>query len=99
MVRIDRSQAAVVGVLAGNGRLVVVEGAAGAGKTTAFRATQELLRMQGHRLMVVTPTLKAAEVAVEAFGVVPVHPAEGRELEILDSSPGSWAGPRTSSVS
>jgi hypothetical protein len=24
------------------------------------------------------------EVAVEAFGVVPVHPAEGRELDFLD---------------
>lgn len=68
MVGIDRSQAVVVGLLAGNGRLVVVEGAAGAGKTTALRATQELLRMQGHRLMVVTPTLKAAEVAAAETG-------------------------------
>jgi conjugative relaxase-like TrwC/TraI family protein len=63
VVRVDPTQAAVVGVLAGDGPLVVVEGAAGAGKTTALRSTQEVLARQGHRLMVVTPTLKAAEVA------------------------------------
>ena len=37
LVRIDPTQAAVVGALAGDGPLVVVEGAAGAGKTTALR--------------------------------------------------------------
>ena len=68
LVRIDPSQTTVVGVLAGNGQLVVVEGSAGAGKTTALRATQELLRAQGHRLVVVTPTLKAAEVAAAETG-------------------------------
>ena len=68
LVRIDPAQAAVVGVLAGDGRLIVVEGAAGAGKTTALRSTLELLTRQGHRLMVVTPTLKAAEVAAAETG-------------------------------
>jgi exodeoxyribonuclease V alpha subunit len=68
LVRIDPTQAAVVGVLAGGGPMVVVEGAAGAGKTTALRSTQELLSQQGHRLMVVTPTLKAAEVAAAETG-------------------------------
>ena len=34
-----------------------------------------------------------AEVAVEAFGVVPVHPAERRELDVLDGLPGSLSGP------
>ena len=43
--------------------LVVVEGAAGAGKTTTLAATRGLLERQGRRLMVVTPTLKAAKVA------------------------------------
>jgi len=46
----------------------VVEGAAGAGKTTALKSTQALLARQGHRLMVVTPTLKAAEVAAAETG-------------------------------
>ena len=32
-----------------------------------------------------------AEVAVEALRVVPVHPSEGRELEVLDALP--WTGP------
>jgi conjugative relaxase-like TrwC/TraI family protein len=68
LVRIDPAQAAVVGRLAGDGQLVVVEGAAGAGKTRALRATQELLALQGHRLVVVTPTLKAAEVAAAETG-------------------------------
>lgn len=68
LVRIDPGQAAVVGALAGDGALVVVEGAAGAGKTTALRSAQALLARQGHRLLVVTPTLKAAEVAAAETG-------------------------------
>ncbi|GAB3248900.1 hypothetical protein GCM10027425_05670 [Alteromonas gracilis] len=66
--RIDPTQAAVVGALAGDGELIVVEGAAGSGKTTALRATRTLLARSGHRLMVVTPTLKAAEVAADETG-------------------------------
>ena len=67
--RMDATQAAVVvGVLAGDGALVVVEGAAGAGKTTTLRATQEVLTRRGRRLVVVTPTLKAAEVAAAETG-------------------------------
>ena len=68
LVRADPTQAAVVGVLAGDGRLVVVEGAAGAGKTTALRSAQTALARQGHRLQVVTPTLKAAQVAAAETG-------------------------------
>jgi len=68
LVRIDPTQATLVGTLAGDGQLVVVEGAAGAGKTTALRTTQQLLTRQGHRLMVVRPTLKAAEVAAAETG-------------------------------
>ena len=68
MTRVDPSQAAVVGALAGDGQLVVVEGAAGAGKTTALRSAQTVLARQGHRLLVVTPTLKAAEVAAAETG-------------------------------
>ncbi|WP_226924778.1 MobF family relaxase [Georgenia satyanarayanai] len=67
-IRLDAAQAAVIGALAGDGPLVVVEGAAGAGKTTALRATQHLLSRRGHQLMVVTPTLKAAEVAAAETG-------------------------------
>jgi exodeoxyribonuclease V alpha subunit len=68
LVRIDPGQAAVVGALAGDGQLVVVEGAAGAGKTSALLAARALLARQGHRLLVVTPTLKAAQVAAAETG-------------------------------
>ena len=60
--------AAVVAALAGDGPLLVVEGAAGAGKTTTLAAARTLLARRGHRLMVVTPTLKAAEVAARETG-------------------------------
>jgi exodeoxyribonuclease V alpha subunit len=68
LTRVDPTQAAVVSALAGDGQLVVVEGAAGAGKTTALRSAQTMLARQGHRLLVVTPTLKAAECAAAETG-------------------------------
>ena len=68
LVRVDPTQSAVLGALAGDGPLVVVEGAAGAGKTTALRSAQTVLARQGHRLLVVTPTLKGAEVAAAETG-------------------------------
>ncbi|MDF1602202.1 MobF family relaxase [Nocardioides sp. YIM 152315] len=67
-VRVDPAHAAVVSALAGDGKLVVVEGAAGAGKTTALRAIKEHLALRRHRMVVVTPTLKAAEVAATEIG-------------------------------
>lgn len=65
---LDRDQAAAVGALAGQGSLVVVEGAAGAGKTATLAATASALRERGRRLMVVSPTLKAAKVAAGQVG-------------------------------
>jgi exodeoxyribonuclease V alpha subunit len=65
---LDPGQAAAVAVLAGHRRLMVVEGAAGAGKTTTLAAARDLLQRQGRRLMVVTPTLKAAQVARAEVG-------------------------------
>ena len=46
----------------------MIEGAAGAGKTTTLAAAGELLEMQNNRMVVVTPTLKAARVAEEQLG-------------------------------
>ena len=66
-IPLDQAQRRVVAALAGSGRLFVVEGAAGAGKTT-LAAAHALLEMQDHRLVVVTPTLKAARVAEEQLG-------------------------------
>ena len=65
---LDTAQRRVVGALTGAAPLVVVEGAAGAGKTTTLAAVAELLEMEGQRLMVVTPTLKAAQVAGDQIG-------------------------------
>ncbi len=49
--------------------LVVVEGAAGAGKTTMLAAAIEAAAMQGRATRVVTPTKKAADVAHQELGV------------------------------
>ncbi len=54
------TQAAAVAALAGNGPLVLVEGAAGAGKTTMLAVDPDARHGQDRRLVVVTPTLKAA---------------------------------------
>jgi exodeoxyribonuclease V alpha subunit len=69
--RLDAGQAAAVVALAGDGELVVVEGAAGAGKTTTLAAIGDLLAAQGRWLVVVTPTLKAAKVAATEVGAPP----------------------------
>ncbi|TFV45755.1 MobF family relaxase [Blastococcus sp. TF02A-35] len=68
--RLDPGQVAAVAALAGPRRLVVVEGAAGAGKTTTLAAANTVLDQQGRRLVVVTPTLKAAKVAAAEVGAV-----------------------------
>jgi conjugative relaxase-like TrwC/TraI family protein len=60
---LDETQCAAAATLAGTARLVVVEGAAGAGKTTTLAAVRHELERHGHRMVVVTPTLKAAHVA------------------------------------
>ena len=69
----------MVAALAGTATLLVVEGAAGAGKTTTLAAARRAARVHGHRLVVVTPTLKAARVAEAA----------GRRRRVL----GGLAGP------
>ncbi|GEP33864.1 hypothetical protein NSZ01_16320 [Nocardioides szechwanensis] len=66
--RLDDAQQRVVAALGGTGTLLVIEGAAGAGKTTTLAAARELLEMSEHRLVVVTPTLKAARVAQDQIG-------------------------------
>ncbi len=65
---LDAGQRRVVAALAGTQGLLVVEGAAGAGKTTTLAATRTVLQQQGRRLVVVTPTLQAARIAAQQVG-------------------------------
>ena len=67
-VRLDGAQQRTVAALAGTAQLVVIEGAAGAGKTTTLAAARVLLEMQERQLVVVAPTLKAAQVAGTELG-------------------------------
>jgi len=63
-----RGSGRFVAAMAGDHRLLVIEGAAGAGKTTTLAATRTALERQGRRLVVVTPTLKAATIAAQQVG-------------------------------
>ncbi|MDQ6849681.1 MAG: relaxase domain-containing protein [Actinomycetota bacterium] len=75
-VGLDDMQRKVAAALAGDTKLVVVEGAAGAGKTTTLAAARTVIEQRGRRLRVVTPTLKAARVAGQQVGT--------------DASSGAW---------
>lgn len=66
--RLDERQVQAANLLAGLHRLVVIEGAAGAGKTTTLASARDLLRTNERQMMVVTPTLKAAKVASAELG-------------------------------
>jgi hypothetical protein len=65
---LDDDQRTVVATLAGDSELIVIEGAAGAGKTTTFAAASATLDAQHRRMVVVTPTRKAAQVASGQVG-------------------------------
>ena len=65
---LDAAQRQVVGALAGRAGVLVIEGAAGTGKTTTLAAANRALELLDRRLVVVTPTLKAARVAQDQTG-------------------------------
>ena len=65
---LDAAQRKVVAALAGDAGLLVIEGAAGTGKTTTLAAARDVLDSQDRRLVVVTPTLKAAQAAQQQVG-------------------------------
>jgi len=65
---LDVKQMRAVATLAGKHRLVVVEGAAGAGKTATLAATRTAIAATGYGMIVVTPTLKAAQVVATEIG-------------------------------
>lgn len=65
---LDPAQRRVVAALAGDARLLVIEGAAGTGKTTTLAAARDALNDADRRLVVVAPTLKAAQAAQQQVG-------------------------------
>jgi len=65
---LDEKQMRAVATLAGKHRLVVVEGAAGAGKTATLAGTRTVIAQTGYGMIVVTPTLKAAQVVATESG-------------------------------
>jgi hypothetical protein len=65
---LDKDQLAAVAELTGTGRITVVEGAAGAGKTAMLAAAKTVSLDQEHRMVVLTPTRKAAMVAEGQIG-------------------------------
>ncbi len=65
---LDPAQRRVVAALAGDAGLLVIEGAAGTGKTTTLAAARDALNDDDRRLVVVTPTLKAAQAAQQQVG-------------------------------
>ena len=66
---LDADQARAADAVASTRPLVVVEGAAGAGKTTMLGAAIRASEQDGRSVRVVTPTKKAAEVAASELGV------------------------------
>ncbi len=65
---LDPVQREVVRPLAAGADLVVIEGAAGAGKTTTLAGARTAIEQHRGRLRVATPTLKAARVAARQVG-------------------------------
>ncbi|WP_179659243.1 MobF family relaxase [Nocardioides panzhihuensis] len=65
---LDRAQRKVVKAMLGEARLLVIEGAAGAGKTKTLATAAAALLRQRTRMIVVTPTKKAAKVAAREVG-------------------------------
>ena len=66
---LDVEQAHAAAAIASDDPLVVVEGAAGAGKTTMLGVAIHAATLQGRASRIVTPTKKAADVAARELGV------------------------------
>ena len=66
---LSAEQQAAAEAITGSHELVVIQGAAGAGKTTMLEAAAEALTEQGRRLVVVSPTKRGALEAGDVLGV------------------------------
>jgi hypothetical protein len=84
---LDEAQAEAAGAIASTDPLVIVEGAAGAGKTTMLGAAITTATAEGRATRVVTPTKKAADVAARELDV----PAES-VAKLLHAHGWRWNG-------
>ncbi|MDJ1372633.1 MobF family relaxase [Gulosibacter molinativorax] len=66
---LDDGQAVAAEAVASSDPLVIVEGAAGSGKTTMLRTAIDVAAEHGRASRVVAPTLRAAQVAHEELGI------------------------------
>jgi hypothetical protein len=66
---LDAEQARAAAAVASADPLVIVEGAAGAGKTTMLATAIEAAEREGRRVRLVAPTKKAADVAHTELGI------------------------------
>ncbi|MFT3862361.1 MobF family relaxase [Micropruina sp.] len=66
---LDAGQAVAAAAVASADPLVIVEGAAGSGKTSMLRTAIEVAAKHGRASRVVAPTLRAAQVAHDELGV------------------------------
>ncbi len=66
---LDAGQTAAAGAIASRDPLVIVEGAAGSGKTTMLATAIQVAKQRGRRVRVVAPTKKAADVAHQTLRV------------------------------
>lgn len=76
-VKLDDRQIAAAQAVAGSSPLVTIEGPAGAGKTTMLTVAERAVAADGHRMVTVAPTMKAAQVAQAEIG------ADGSSLHAL----------------
>ncbi|MGP9747236.1 MobF family relaxase [Brachybacterium sp. AOP29-B2-41] len=76
-VKLDDRQIAAAQAVAGSSPLVTIEGPAGAGKTTMLTVAERAMAADGHRMLTVAPTMKAAQVAQAEIG------ADGSSLHAL----------------
>lgn len=66
---LDEGQTVAAATVASSDPLVIVEGAAGSGKTTMLRTAIDVAAEHGSASRVVAPTLRAAQVAHEELGI------------------------------
>ena len=66
---LDDDQERAASVVASANPLVVIEGAAGSGKTTMLKTAIAATASEGRSIRVVTPTKKAADVAAQELGI------------------------------